>query len=441
MKKILLFGAGKSATSLIDYLIEHAPRQKWQLTVADRDLMLIRIKIGKSYYATPAAFDVHDAETRQNLISESDVVISLLPPELHLLVIKDCIRYRKHILIASYLTPEMYKLEKEVRKAGILFMGEMGLDPGIDHMSAKKLIHSIESKGGTISSFRSFCGGLIPPECDDNPWHYKVSWNPRNVVLAGQEGALYREKGKDCKVDYADIFSHSRNVTVPGLGKMDWYPNRDSLSYAARYGIEDVPTFVRGTLRYPDFCEGWDALVRLGLTDNKTAVDTDTLTYRKWALQNCKASNRKTPEEALIACLDIKERSKVMKQLKFLGLTDNLPINRGKATNAEVLGYLLDNKLPMKPEDKDMVVMQHELSFERRNFSARITSYMIMIGEDNLHTAMSQTVGYPLGILTRLLLTGKVSTTGIHIPILPEIYNPVLKELEQYGVRFAEAFE
>lgn len=440
MKNILLFGAGKSATSLIDYLLTNAPRQKWHITVADHDLSLIKSKTGKSYYATPSGLDIKDDAARQQLIGEADLVISLLPPHLHILVAKDCLNAKKHLLTASYIDPEVRALQPEIEKAGLLFMYEMGLDPGIDHMSAMKLIHSIEKKGGQIFSFKSYCGGLISPDSNDNPWQYKLSWNARNVVLAGSSGAVYKEKGKVKEVTHEQLFDHSKTIQVPGLGKLAFYPNRDSLGYMEAYKLGDLATFMRATLRFPDFCEGWNALIKLGLTDDSHKIDTSQLTYNNWATQRVKEQPG-APEENMARHFGVSTKSKVIRQLKFLGLFNPEVINLGEQTNAGILQFLVENKLRMEPADKDMIVMMHEIEFERRNMATRMHSYMITQGEDNLRTAMAKSVGLPLGIMAKLLLQEKVALTGLHIPVMPEIYNPVLKELEEYDIRFEESFE
>lgn len=441
MRNILLFGAGKSATCLIDYLLANAPRQKWHITIADQDLMLIKSKTGKSYYATAATLDIQDQPARQQLVQEADLVISLLPPHLHILVAKDCLQFRKNLLTASYIDAEIRKLEKDIEKAGVLFMYEMGLDPGIDHMSAMKLIHSIERKGGQIYSFKSYCGGLISPESIDNPWQYKISWNARNIVLAGSSGATYKEKGKVKEMTYEQLFDHSKTVQVPGLGKLAYYPNRDSLAYMESYKLQDIATFMRATLRYPDFCEGWNALVKLGLTDDREAMPTDNLTYYKWATRHLKTDKQLSHEENMAQQLGVSSKSKVIRQLKFLGLLNGDVINLGEQTNAGILQHIVEDKLKMEPSDKDMIVMMHEIEFERRNMATRLHSYMIALGEDNMRTAMAKTVGLPLGILGKLILQEKISLTGLHIPIMPDVYNPVLKELEEYDIRFEESFE
>jgi saccharopine dehydrogenase (NADP+, L-glutamate forming) len=320
-------------------------------------------------------------------------------------------------------------------------MYEMGLDPGIDHMSAMKLIHSIEKKGGQIYAFKSYCGGLISPESNDNPWQYKISWNARNIVMAGASGATYKEKGKVKEVEYQQLFDQSKTVQVPGLGKLAYYPNRDSLDYVDVYNLGNIPTFMRATLRYPDFCEGWNALVKLGLTDDSKKHPTDNVSYFRWASQNIKVDKQLSNEENIAQFLGVSSKSKLVRQLKYLGILNGELINLGEQSNAFVLQQVLEDRLKMEPADKDMIVMLHEIEFERRNMATRLHSYMIVQGEDNLRTAMAKTVGLPLGIMAKLLLSGTLQLTGLQIPVMPEVYNPVLRELEEFDIRFEESFE
>ncbi len=412
MKNVLLFGAGKSATSLIEYLIAWAPKGRWQVTVVDADLLLARSKTGGVPFAQALSFDIRNDEARGRQIAEADVVISLLPAALH--------------------------LAPEIEQAGILFMGEMGLDPGIDHMGAMSMLDSIRRKGGDILSFRGFCGALVTPASNDNPWQYKISWNPAAVVHAGKGGALYREKGRTVELPYERLFGAYRMVDVPRLGKVAYYPNRDSLQYASLYRIDEVPTILRATLRFPPFCEGWQALVSLGLTAD-TPPPPGRLSYRDWALQAVPGDHR-DPAAALASFLQTEPESALMQQLAFLGLLSAEELPPGQPSNAAVLERLLAERLILQPEDHDMIVMMHEVAFRQHGIDTTVKSYLIVVGEDNLHTAIARTVGLPPGILARLLLADKVSLRGLHIPVAPEIYKPVLKELEEYGIRFEESF-
>ncbi|HWK06695.1 MAG TPA: saccharopine dehydrogenase C-terminal domain-containing protein [Puia sp.] len=435
MKKILLFGAGKSATCLIRYLIRETALRGWQLVVAENNLVLAQSKIGNAPRATAVALQVEDEPERENLIREADIVISLLPPALHFLVAVSCVKWSKDLLTASYLDDNLKALEPALLEKGLLFIGEMGLDPGIDHMSAMQLIHRIRQKKGRVHSFRSHTGGLIAPESDNNPWHYKISWNPRNVVLAGSAGARYKENAQIVTRGYADLFGNCEEVAIDGIKKnLSWYPNRDSLSYIPVYGLEEAETFIRTTLRYPGFCQGWKNIVQAGLTDDKTRLPgtedhpgksdatADPLTVAAWSapiLPFVNADNRE--------------------QLEFLGLFDKTPIPAGAQVSADILQHLLETRLAMEPQDKDMIVMLHEIAYTVNGVPHQETSSLIVIGEDPLHTAMAKTVGLPLGIAAKLILEGKMQgLTGLHIPILPEIYEPVLAELAEEGIRFVE---
>lgn len=419
MKRILLFGAGKSATSLIRYLIDECIERDWRLTVAENNLELALSKIGRVPQASAVQLNVTDEAERDALVSAADVVISLLPPSLHYLVALSCLRKDKHLLTASYLDPAIRALESDIRAKRLFFLGEMGLDPGIDHMSALQLVSHIKGDGGRIRSFHSHTGGLIAPESDDNPWHYKISWNPRNVVLAGAAGATYRENGKVVIRDQLSLFKEPGTVSLDGVGELAWYPNRDSLSYLPLYDLEETETFVRTTLRYPDFCSGWSAIVAAGLTDDEVPVDPTGLSYADWS----------APLRPLV-------NGNNRGQLEFLGLFGKEPVPAGARTSADILQPLLETRLAMQPADKDMIVMIHEIGFvlAQKAFMARST--LVVKGQDSLHTAMAHTVGLPLGIAAVLVLEGRIALTGLHIPILPEIYEPVLEALGKEGIAF-----
>ncbi|TAN01629.1 MAG: saccharopine dehydrogenase [Chitinophagaceae bacterium] len=438
MKKIILFGAGKSATYLIDYLKEQSVKHDFEVTVIDADYRTALFKVGNSAEVKADTFDINDSAAREKWIPNADLVISLLPPALHILVAKDCIRFKKPLLYASYISPEMRALENDIKNAGILFMGEMGLDPGIDHMSAMKMLDAVRAEGGKILSFKGYCGALMAPGSDDNPWKYKISWNPMNVVLAGKDGASYRQDGKTVEVPYEKLYDRNSTVDFPEIGKMAYYPNRDSLHYAALYQMEDVPTILRATLRHSEYCEGWQAIIDLGLTDNEKVINTDHLTYRDWTMQRVPHGQHQTIEEKVAAYLKKEKNARTIKQLKFLGLFNDEVIHLGGKTNAQIMLYVMTEKISMKPYDKDMVLLQHDVIYEHQNKTKKRTGYLIVNGEDLLHTAIAKTVGLPLGILAKLVLTGKVTVTGLHIPVMPEVYVPVLKELEEYNIRFKE---
>ena len=421
MKTILLFGAGKSATVLIDYLLKASVENKWKFIIADANKEQILLKTNNSKHAEAIQIDITNDKQREKIIQRAHVVISMMPPALHFLIAKDCVEYRKHLLTASYVDNNIKSLRDEIVQRKLLFLCETGLDPGIDHMSAMKIIDDIKAKGGTIVSFKSHCGGLVAPESDDNPWHYKISWNPRNVVMAGKAGAEYKENNIIQHKEYDELFNNCSQINIEGLGPLAIYPNRDSLSYVPLYKLEKAETFLRTTLRYPSFCEGWNAIVRAGLTNDVDIINTKGLTFIKWA-------------ESIQPF--VTETNKTM--LQFIGLFDEILVPVAAKTSADILQYLLETKLAMQPSDKDMIVMLHEIEYELNGKTTKIESSLIVKGDNNLRTAMAKTVGLPLGIAAKLILNSTIQLTGLHIPIVKEIYDPLLKELELNGIRFIE---
>ena len=429
MKNILLFGAGKSATCLIDYLLNQLEQNDWHLIVCDADLNLANSKIGNAENAEAVSINVEDEDSRKQLIRSADIVISMLPPMLHFLIAKDCVEFSKNLLTASYVDENIKSLEKEIADKKLLFLCEMGLDPGIDHMSAMKMIHSIKEKGGIITSFVSHCGGLIAPESDNNPWHYKITWNPRNIVLAGKDGAEYLKEKKIVKIPYSSIFKDCPPVNVIVDYPLCWYPNRDSLHYIDLYELSGISTFIRTTLRHPAFCHGWNKFVNMCLTDTSDHEQIkDCKTFADWFAVKSSNSQRINDEY----------KNEFKKQLDFLEIESDaiLPVNF--KNSADILQYILETKLTISQSDKDMIVMLHELEYTMNGKWSAVNSSLIVKGEDSLRTAMAKTVGLPLGIATKLILQDKITITGLHIPIVPEIYMPVLTELEESGIIFNE---
>ncbi|HPH91614.1 MAG TPA: saccharopine dehydrogenase C-terminal domain-containing protein [Ferruginibacter sp.] len=421
MNTVLLIGAGKSATVLIDYLIAQAQKKIWKVIIADANRDQVLLKTNHSPFAEAVGLDVTDDEQRSKLVQKAHVVISMMPPALHFLVAKDCVEYRKHLLTASYLDNKIKSLEEEIRHRKLLFLCEMGLDPGIDHMSAMKILDAIKAKGGHVTSFKSHCGGLVAPESDNNPWHYKISWNPRNVVLAGKAGAEYKMDGKVIHKDYKQLFAACEKVAIDGLADLAFYPNRDSLSYMPVYHLEGASTFVRTTLRYPDYCNGWNAIVQAGLTNDADSIDIHHTNFKQWSAP-------------LLPFVNDENKS----MLEFLGFFDDGIIPATAKNSADILQHLLETKLAMQEHDKDMIVMLHEIEYEQNGVQKKINSSLVVKGEDSLRTAMAKTVGLPLGIAAKLILEGAVKMKGLHIPIRKEIYEPVLSELENFGVLFKE---
>ena len=429
---ILVFGAGKSSTVLIDYLKRETRHRQWTLTVADADLQTVLQKLGTESHTHAVQLDILDREKRQELINSADVVISLMPPALHYHVAIDCLALKKHLLTASYVDDKIKALQQEIADQGLLFLCEMGLDPGIDHMSAMQLIHSIKMKGGKIRSFLSHCGGLVAPESDTNPWHYKISWNPRNVVLAGKAGAVFLKDGKEQALSYEQLFHTSGKVNIPQIGQLAYYANRDSLSYIEKYDLQDCKTFIRTTLRHPGFCKGWAAIIDLKLTDEIETYDTDTLLMRDFLASHIQRHRLSVTADQLST------DNKIHEMLLSLGLNTVLPINKGVCTAADILQWRMESSWILEPQDKDMIVMLHEIEYELHGEQKNIKSSLVVKGEDHLRTAMAKTVGLPLGIAAILIAERSLHEKGLHIPIIPSIYTPVLLLLEKEGIVFRE---
>lgn len=407
--------------------------------IADANKEIVIQKTKGSPFAEPYGLNINDTQQRKALVSDADLVISMMPPDLHYLIACDCVEYSKHLLTASYLDDRIKELKGQIESKHLLFLCEMGLDPGIDHMSAMQLIDEIHSKGGRITSFKSHCGGLVAPESDDNPWRYKISWNPRNIVLAGKAGAKYRSNGQLVKEQYDELFDAKRGLNAEGLGFLSYYPNRDSLPYIDIYGLPEAETFVRTTLRYPDFMDGWNNIVALKLTDETAKYDTNGLSLAGFFTQHLESVNFDSWLAEKKAGHAQEGASLALKQLLFLGMDDDLTvINKGVCSAADVLQFALEKKLALSPSDHDMIVMIHEFEYRINNTSHRLVSELIVKGDDQLHTAMAKTVGLPLGIAAKLILEEKIHLRGLNIPTQPEIYLPVLEELKKHGIVFTD---
>ncbi len=426
MKNILVIGAGRSSSSLIRYLLDHAQAEGWCITVGDLSLVLAQQKTGSHPRAKAIRFDISDPVQRGREIGNADLVISMLPATMHMEAAKDCVRLGRHLVTASYVSKEMAALDDDARRAGVVLLNEIGLDPGIDHMSAMKIIGQEKHKGNAIVSFRSYCGGLIDPGSNDNPWGYKFTWNPRNVVLAGQGGdAVFIRDGKMRSIPYERLFEETETVKVNGQ-PFEAYANRDSLSYRQSYGLENISTMLRGTLRMPGFCAAWNELIRLGLTNDSDRVDdAGTLSWKKFTAQVSKGY-RVTNKQAL-------------EKLEWLGIFSDTKVPLSSGIPARVLQALLEEKWKLKPNDKDMIVMQHEFGVQGRGSGAKkIISSLVVKGEDPVHTAMAKTVGLPAAIGAKLVLQDRIPSRGVLIPTTKEIYSPVLAELEKFSIIFSE---
>ncbi|HCY45461.1 MAG TPA: saccharopine dehydrogenase [Flavobacteriales bacterium] len=438
MKKILVIGAGRSSSSLIRYLTELLESNNWHLRIADRDLDLAKEKINGAANAEAISFNALNRDERIPHLEWADIVVSMLPAAFHLDIAKDCVLLKKNLITPSYITPEMKALEKDCKANGVFILNELGLDPGIDHMSAMKIIDGIKAQGGEIERFESFTGGLVAPQSDTNPWSYKFTWNPRNVILAGQgSAATFLQNGKYKFVPYNKLFSRTKEIEIDSYGVFEGYANRDSLSYIEVYGLTGIPTIYRGTLRRKGYSEAWDTFVQLGCTDDSYVLpDTENMTYREYINSFLIYHTELTVEKKLQDSLGLS--NEVMDKLKWLGIFEDKIIGVKGLSPAKVLQKKLEEKWSLEPDDKDLIVMYHKFSYSLKGENFDIISSLAVEGEDQTYTGMSNTVGLPLGIAVKLVLQGKLSLTGVHLPVIPEIYEPILKELGELGVVFKE---
>lgn len=440
MKTILILGAGLSSSSLIRYLLNNSGQFNWQIRIVDQDIELVKKKINGNPNGVALAFNALSPEERRPEIEKADLVISMLPARFHIDVAKDCIELKTNLITPSYISPEMKALDAEAKAAGIIIMNEIGVDPGIDHMSAMKIIHEIKEKGGEIKGFKSFCGGLIAPESDNNPWNYKFTWNPRNVVLAGQGGAAcFIRNGEYKYIPYNRLFGRLDYLSVEGYGDFVGYANRDSLSYRSTYGLENIPTIFRGTLRRPGYCEAWNVFIELGMTDDSYKMEqTKHMTPRKFLNAFLPYNPEKTVEEKFKEFLG-ENRLDLYSKFEWLGIFDHEPIiDMDSASPAEVLQKILVGKLSLEDGDKDMLVMIHEFEYTLANENRKIISSMVNIGEDQIYTSMSNTVGLPAAICAKMILTDQIKTKGVTLPVEKEVYNPILDEMKTFDIRFKE---
>ncbi|KAF2339823.1 saccharopine dehydrogenase family protein [Flavobacterium tistrianum] len=441
MRNILIFGAGRSASSLIRYLLSKSNEEKLHLTVADLSLNLAKAKTQDHPNATPLALDIFNSEERKKAIANASIVISMLPAHLHIEIAKDCIEFKKHLVTASYISDAMQALNEEAIQNNLIFMNEIGLDPGIDHMSAMKVIDEIRSKGGKMLLFESFCGGLVAPESDNNLWNYKFTWAPRNVVLAGQGGAAkFIQEGTYKYIPYSALFRRTEFLEVEGYGKFEAYSNRDSLKYRSIYGLDDILTLYRGTIRRVGYSRAWNMFVQLGMTDDSYILEgSENMSYRQFINSFLPYHPTDSVEIKTRLILKIDQDDIMWDKLLELDLFNpNKKVNLPNATPAQILEKILTDSWALEPEDKDMIVMYHKFGYELNGEKKQIDSKMVCIGEDQTYTAMAKTVGLPVAIATLLILNGKITTPGVQLPIKKEVYEPILKELEEYGVIFNE---
>ena len=431
-----MFGAGKSAYTLIKYLLDNANKNNWNLTIADMNPKAVKEK-----FSSPALklveFSLGEEELKESLIKDCDIVISMLPARFHSQIMFTALKHSKNMITPSYDSKEMNSIKDEVKEKGLIFLNEIGLDPGIDHMSAMEIIHKIQDSGDKITAFESFTGGLIAPESDNNPWHYKFTWNPRNVILAGAGGSVkFLHNGKHKYIPYHKLFDRTEIIEIEGYGEFEGIANRDSLKYIDIYGLKDVQTMYRGTFRRPPYSKAWSILVQIGATDDSYEMeDTENMTYREFTNSFLKYRQGDSIELKLAYYVNIDVDSEEMDLLRWVGLFENKKIGIKNASPAKVLQHLFEQKWTMEPTDKDMIVMRHLFKFGNNK---TLTSSMVVIGDDENNTAMAKTVGLPIAIATKLILDKKIKEKGVLMPMTKEIYSPILKELQEYGIIFKE---
>ena len=441
MRTVLIIGAGRSASSLIQYLLNKSVEEDLHLIIGDLSLASAQNKTNNHPNATAVSLDIFDQNQRKEAIQKADIVISMLPAHLHIEVARDCIVYKKNMVTASYISDAMQGLDVLAKENNLIFMNEIGLDPGIDHMSAMKVIHEIKAKGGKMLLFESFCGGLVAPESDTNLWNYKFTWAPRNVVLAGQGGAAkFLQEGTYKYIPYCNLFRRTEFLEVEGYGKFEAYSNRDSLKYLDVYGLNDVLTLYRGTIRRVGFSKAWNMFVQLGMTDDSYIMeDSENMSYRQFVNSFSPYHPTDSVEIKLRLILKIDQDDIMWDKLLELDLFNpNKIVGLKDATPAQILEKILKDSWTLQPKDKDMIVMYHKFGYELNGKKEQIDSKMVCIGEDQTYTAMAKTVGLPVAMATLLILNGKIKTPGVQLPIREEVYLPILKELEEYGVVFKE---
>jgi saccharopine dehydrogenase-like NADP-dependent oxidoreductase len=441
MRNILIIGAGRSASSLIEYLLNKSEAESLHITIGDLSVELAERKTKGHPRATAITFDIFDEGQRREEIGKADVVISMLPAHLHFEVAKDCITYKKHLVTASYISPAMQELDEQVVANNLIFMNEIGLDPGIDHMSAMKIIEDIRDKGGKVLLFESFCGGLVAPESDNNLWNYKFTWNPRNVVLAGQGGAAkFVQEGTYKYIPYNKLFRRTEFMEVEGYGRFEGYANRDSLKYRSVYGLDDALTLYRGTLRRVGFSKSWNMFIQLGMTDDTYVMEnSETMSYREFTNSFLPYHPTDSVELKLRHILKIDQDDIQWDKLVELDLFNNdKVVGLRNATPAQILEKILSDKWTLKANDKDMIVMYHKIGYELDGKEHQVDATMVCIGEDQTYTAMAKTVGLPVAMAAIQILNGNITTPGVQLPINREVYLPILRELEEFGVVFNE---
>lgn len=441
MQKILIIGAGKSTSWLIKYLRDKSKQENLELIIGDLSLENAKKMAGNHPNINAITLDIFQKEERQTAVKNADIVISMLPARFHIEVARDCLEFGKNMVTASYISEEMKALNEEVKEKNLVFMNEIGVDPGVDHMSAMRVIDTIRAKGGKVILFESFTGGLVAPESDTNLWNYKFTWNPRNVVVAGQGGAAeFIQEGRYKYIPYHRLFRRTEFLEIEGHGRFEGLANRNSLTYRSVYGLDDAKTLYRGTLRRVGFSKAWNMFVQLGVTDDSYSMEnTEDMSYRDFINSFLPYSPTDSVELKLRYNLKIEQDDLMWKKLLELDIFNrDKKIGVKNATPAQALQKILEEKWTLAPEDKDMIVMYHKFGYEINGEKKRIDSTMVSIGKNQTYTAMAKTVGLPVAIAALKILKKEITTPGVLRPITKEVYEPILKELEAYNISFSE---
>jgi len=441
MRSILIVGAGRSSSALVRYLLEKSFDEKLKVIIADISVENAKKLVNDHQNSEVIELDIFNEEARRNLIKMADIVISMLPARFHLEIAKDCLEFKKNLVTASYISKELLAMNEEVKEKGLIFMNEIGLDPGIDHMSAMQVIDRIKGQGGKMMLFESFTGGLVAPESDNNLWNYKFTWNPRNVVVAGQGGvAKFIQEGKYKYIPYHKLFRRTEFLSIEGYGKFEALANRDSLNYREIYGLQDILTLYRGTIRRVGYSRAWNIFVQLGMTDDSYVLEgSEEMSYREFTNSFLPYKPHDSVELKLRHYLKIDQDDVIWEKLLELDIFNGSKIVGIKdATPAQILQRILMDSWTLAEDDKDMIVMYHKFGFELNGVKKQIESNMVVIGEDQTYTAMAKTVGLPVAMATLDILNGKIKSPGVQLPITKEVYDPILEELENYGIEFNE---
>lgn len=441
MKKVLVLGAGLVSRPLVRYLLD---QPDFRVTVASRTESKAQALIANHPAGTSTALLAKDLVKLEALVKDHDLAISLLPAPLHPVVAEMCVKHRKHMVTTSYVSVKMRELDKAAREAGVMVLNEIGVDPGIDHMSAMRIIHDVMQRGGAIVSFKSYCGGLPAPDANDNPWGYKFSWSPRAVCTAGKNAALFREKGREVDVPGPELFTCVEEMDVEGVGRLEAYPNRDSLMYVDVYGLKGIATMFRGTFRYPGWCRCLKKVVDLGLLDESPVTYPAGMTFKQWMVDVIDGPSEEDLRLQVAAAVELDPEDDVMDRFEWLGLFSDevLPITDQETTRLDVLAARMETKMAYKPGERDMIVLVHRFLARFPDATEeRISSTLIDYGQPGGDSSMARTVSLPAAVGAKLILTGAIKDTGVHIPVRPEIYNPVLDELATMDIRCVERTE